>query len=116
MGCCDWEATVALSIRPDAGEAGTITLAVTGDVDLGSVELLREAITQAVKAEDARAIVVDLAGVGFLDSTGIGALIAGWRLADDNAKGYRLAEARGMVREVLEVTAVWGLMGAGPGE
>lgn len=99
------------SCSPSIDGDGVLTLAVAGDLDLNSRDSLRELVTTAIRTEDASRIVVDLAAVTFLDSSAIGVLIGGWRLATEAGKGFGLSRPRGVVRQVLEVTAVWGHLG-----
>lgn len=51
-------------------------LEVGGEVDMYSSPALRERITELLDGED-QALVIDLSGTSFLDSTGLGALVAG---------------------------------------
>jgi anti-anti-sigma factor len=53
------------------------------------------------------AVLVDLAGVQFLDSSGIASLLKGRRLADQRGVSYRAVGADGMIRQVLELGGVW---------
>ena len=66
-------------------------VAPAGDVDLGTAEAVRREL-EAVQGE-ARAIVIDLREVTFLDSSGIRLLIEA-QLASDR-DGYRLTVVRG---------------------
>ena len=86
-------------------EGDTVTIVVQGDVDLSNAEQLEQAISTA-GADDATGIVVDLAGVPFLDSAGINALVKGRRWADEHHRSMRVTGARGLVREVLDMTGV----------
>jgi anti-sigma B factor antagonist len=95
--------TLTLASRRDAD---TVIVAVGGDVDLATAELLEREIVGAVGG-DGTAIVVDLTEVTFIDSAGISVLLRGRRLADDNAKRYRVVGAVGIVRQVLDMTGVW---------
>ena len=52
----------------------TVVITVVGEIDINTVEQIRTAVTQAADLEAAR-IVFDLAGVEFMDSSGIAALI-----------------------------------------
>ncbi|WP_148613441.1 STAS domain-containing protein [Nocardioides rubriscoriae] len=61
-------------------ELDCVTATVTGEVDLLSVGALRRTLAE-VLIDGCRMLVVDLAGVTFLDSTGLGALVATWRRA-----------------------------------
>lgn len=82
-------------------------VAATGEVDLSSVPALDAAIEAAVHAADVEAVVVDLASVTFLDSSGISVLLRGRRLADEHGLDYRIVGAEGLVLTVLELTGVW---------
>ena len=63
-------------------------MATTGDVDLAVAPEIDAAIAAAADTVDVEAIVVDLAGVTFLDSSGINALLRGRRLADQHHLDY----------------------------
>lgn len=85
----------------------TLRLRVAGEIDLSNVDALQAEVATALEASDTGVVVVDLADVSFLDSSGISALLKGRRLADGAGKGFRVEGARGMVREVLTITGVW---------
>jgi anti-sigma B factor antagonist len=87
------------------GHRATVTAA--GDVDLATVPPIDAAIEAAVRTVDVEAVLVDLSGVTFLDSSGISVLLRGRRLADERHLDYRIAGAQGPVRTVLELTGVW---------
>jgi anti-sigma B factor antagonist len=53
-------------------------LKATGDLDVYTVRTLRDAIGQMIQDETPR-VVVDLDGVPFMDSSGLGALMGGVR-------------------------------------
>jgi len=96
---------LSVSVRHDA--TGGARVSVAGDVDLGTVGQLDQQIETAVDADETTNIVVDLADVAFLDSSGIASLLKGRRLADGLGKPYRITGASGLVREVLDLTGVW---------
>ena len=54
---------------------GYPVLAVRGEVDVSSAPALRNELDQLL-AEGNTTVIVDLSGVGFLDSTGLGALVS----------------------------------------
>jgi anti-sigma B factor antagonist len=55
-------------------EEGVLTIALNGEVDIYTVDLLKEKL-EAVKEVDDRSIVFDLEKLDYIDSTGLGALI-----------------------------------------
>lgn len=88
------------------GDVNVTTVAADGEIDVSTVDQLNGEILAAVHA-DAPTVVVDLSGVTFIDSAGIGALLRGRRLADEQQKEYRVTGAEGLVRQVLDITGVW---------
>jgi len=63
----------------DRVDNGVAVVTVTGDVDVASSSALRDGLLQVVADENFRGLVVNLAGVSFIDSTGIGVLVGVWR-------------------------------------
>jgi anti-anti-sigma factor len=53
-------------------ESGVAVISVSGDVDVATCGLLRNGLLRVVSDENFRGLVVNLAGVTFIDSTGIG--------------------------------------------
>ena len=95
----DRDPIVGLAERADA-----LVLSLTGELDLYTAPALREALQGAVERSPKR-LVVDLAGVTFIDSTALGALVeARSRLARDDA--FALAAPGLEVRRALEVSGL----------
>jgi anti-sigma B factor antagonist len=84
----------------------TATVRAVGDVDLSAQAAFLSTIASAVATPGVDAIVIDLATVDFLDACGISALVRGRRLADAAGICYGIADARGIVRRVLDVSGV----------
>ncbi|BEP15418.1 anti-sigma factor antagonist BldG [Acidothermaceae bacterium B102] len=81
---------------------GVVIVAPVGDLDIDSAPALRAALVEAIGGGSDR-VVVDLAKVGFLDSTGIGQLA--W-LAADRGGGRTdvlVANAQPIVRNALRL-------------
>lgn len=93
---------------------GLLTVVVSGDVDLATAPEVEAAIETAIAAEGVTAVLVDLTAVGFLDSSGIGLLLRGRRLADARGVAYRVTGAHGIALQVLELTGVWTHLSGGP--
>lgn len=88
---------------------GTVAVKVTGDVDLLSRELLARSLADAVGQAES-GVEVDMAGVAFLDSSGMSALLSGRRAAEDAGLTFRIIAAGDLVRRVMELTGVWPLL------
>src|SRR5579875_242368 len=79
----------ALSLGTRHDGARTV-LALAGDLDLATVTALREAAIAELDADHCRELVLDLAGLDFLDSTGLGCWIDLRNEAADRGKSLRL--------------------------
>ena len=97
------EASVEFSIGAEQVDGGTI-VRVAGELDLSTHERLAEELTSIAAAGDA--IVVDLAGCDFIDSSGIRALLIGRQAAEDKGGTLVLAAAKPQVVRILDVTGV----------
>lgn len=85
--------------------SGWAVVVVSGDVDLLSAPTLRVNLLAAVK-EYSTNLVVDMTGVTFIDSSGLGALVAAWRRARAEGGSVRLAGMRDHVRRVFDLTSL----------
>ncbi len=86
-------------------EDGDITiLTVTGDLVIGEPETtFKKAITKLL--EEGRVnLLVDLSAVGFLDSSGLGALVRALTLAQKEGGSAKLVHAGAQVRKLLQMT------------
>jgi len=86
-------------------EEGDITiLTVTGDLVIGEPETtFKKTITQLL-AEGRVNLLVDLSAVGFLDSSGLGALVRALTLAQKEGGSAKLLHAGPQVRKLLQLT------------
>ena len=90
--------------------AGTATLSLRGEIDILTVEQLRVAMGEAVAGRP-QVIVVDMAEVTFIDSTGLGALISGFQRARDAGIVFRLARPSSNVRQILVLSGLLEVVG-----
>jgi len=86
-------------------EGQRATLTVSGDVDIATVDqLLGEA--RACLEGGADVCEIDLSGVTFMDSSGLGALVRIRNLAHDQSKQVLLTNIPARVSRLLEVTGL----------
>jgi anti-anti-sigma factor len=88
--------------------ADRAVVALTGECDLEGRDAMTAALLAAV--ENARTVRVDLAGVTFLDSSGVHSLVVAHRAAEQAGGRLFVAGAEGAVARVLEVTGVADLL------
>ena len=84
------------------GDFDVIELA--GDIDVETARTLRAHIVERFTGSTSR-VVVDLSGVDFMDSSGLGALVSGWQLNREEG-AFRVAGANSIVRRVLSITGM----------
>jgi anti-sigma B factor antagonist len=85
---------------------GVAVVGVTGEVDVATCGLLRDRLLRIVTDEDFRGLVVNLAGVRFMDSSGLGVLVGVWRRIAASTAGLALAVPTPPVRRVLDTAGL----------
>ena len=80
-----------------------VVLRLKGRLNMVAVPTVRAAIDRAVQGGEGR-VVVDLAETSFIDSSGLGALIAGLRSARQAGGDLRIAGVGEQVGTVLRLT------------
>jgi|SRR5690349_1648184 anti-sigma B factor antagonist len=95
---------LTFDIKPDG--ASRVVIAVAGEVDMATAP----ALVECLRDHADRDVIVDLSNVGFLDSSGIGALIYGYNTLAEAGHVLRTIGERDNVRKVIEVAGVAGLL------
>jgi anti-sigma B factor antagonist len=86
-------------------EANVCVMTLTGEVDVYTAPRLKERLAEEVDG-GCEHIVVDLAGVEFMDSSGLGALVSGLRRIKERDGTIRLASARDAIVKVFRITGL----------
>ncbi len=77
-------------------------LSPKGDVDLSRSPALRNALRQAQAAKPSK-LVVDLAGVEYMDSSGVATLVEALQIARKNNTKIVLCDLKDKVRSIFEI-------------
>ena len=93
-------ANLRIDIRTDE-TVSVIELA--GDLDLAGVQRLEAAFATA-EANRPPALVLDLSGVQFMDSSGLRSVIVAARRAEEDARRFALVPGKKQVMRVFEIT------------
>jgi anti-anti-sigma factor len=96
---------MSLEIQTRRVDNGVTVVAPTGRLDVAGAPTLKDAITEALKNGEPR-VVLDLEGVSFVDSTGLGSVIAALKQIRSSQGDLRLAAPNQQVRVVLELTTL----------
>jgi anti-sigma B factor antagonist len=76
-----------------------------GSLDLATSQSVRAALTGAVEA-GMHMLIVDLSGLDFLDSTGLGVLIGAQRRAAERNVQLRFVVVQGPIERLLQITGL----------
>ena len=86
--------------------ANASVLHVQGELDLASAPVLREALISALSANPATHLVMDLTGVSFMDSTGIGVLAGAHKRVTAGGGWFSVVVSTPAVRKALQTTGL----------
>jgi anti-sigma B factor antagonist len=93
------------------GDDGTAHVAVLGEIDFSNADEVAQALRDAVADWSPPVLQVDLRAATFIDSTGLGALIEGYRAATERDTGFLVVNPTASFRRVLTVTGLCELFG-----
>jgi len=99
-------ASMQLRIETTYPSPATAWVAVSGEVDLATAEVLRDRLLDVLRDEAPTMLRVDLAAVTFLDCAGISALVAVHNAAVRTGRQMRVTHTQPIVRRVLDLTGL----------
>jgi anti-anti-sigma factor len=85
--------------------APVVVVSAAGDVDAATTPALEEALDGAIR-EHERHVVLDGRDIGFIDSTGISAIIAAMRRLNRARRRFALVHGPGALARSLQVTGL----------
>lgn len=97
---------VSLTIDTRVVDDTTRVLLVQGEVDVYTAPRLAEAIQGLVREEAVRRLLVQLAGVEYMDSTGLSILIQGNALLHEAGGTFILVAPRPRIARLFEITGL----------
>ena len=92
-----------LGLEVDESHPPFTVLAVKGEVDVYTAPRLREKLVELV-SQGKHQIIVDLEGVDFLDSTGLGVLVGGLKRLRSHDGDLYLVSTQQRILKVFEIT------------
>jgi anti-sigma B factor antagonist len=87
------------------GDTHRTVIAASGDLDITTAPEFRAALHRVVD-EGAKTLVVDLTGVGFLDSTTLGVLVGVHKRLTEPGAGLQLVCPRAALLRIFELTGL----------
>jgi anti-sigma B factor antagonist len=95
-----------MQLRTDVSSRdGWTVVSIYGELDVASAPALRERLVELV-TQGYHHLVLDLEGLDFLDSTGLGAIISALKRARTNGGDLRLVCTQSRIRRLFEITAL----------
>lgn len=94
-----------LTVRARAHES-SVEVMVAGNLDMAAALQLETRLDALLAARDVQAVQLDLADVGFIDSAGLGALLAVRDRAGELGIDLAITPVSDRVRHILELTGL----------
>ncbi|GAA2583033.1 hypothetical protein GCM10010435_70990 [Winogradskya consettensis] len=90
---------------------GAIVVDVRGMLDAATVDALRNALVGTLHGQRPTMMIVDLTYVTFMDSMGVGALVAGYNAARETGTRFLLRNPSEFVHHQLRITGLTEMFG-----
>ncbi|HEX7745866.1 MAG TPA: STAS domain-containing protein [Micromonosporaceae bacterium] len=103
---------MSLSIVTSTLPNGVVEIAPRGEIDVETAHEVRDAVVAVLAAGRPARIELNLRDVGFIDSVGISAMVAGFQTAEVSGVKLVVTEPSRFVHRQLWVTGLLGLFGA----
>jgi anti-sigma B factor antagonist len=91
-----------IEFKLEDGKNGVTTVSIKGEIDMRSSPKVREQLTALFK-KNLKAVIVDLSGVEYIDSSGIATLVEGLQWSHSSKSKFRLAGMTAGVKDVFEI-------------
>ena len=96
---------MSLEVQTRQTDGGVTVVAPTGRLDVAGAPALKDAMSDLAKNGPPK-VVIDMEGISFVDSTGLGSVIAALKQIRHRQGELRLAAPNQQVRVVLELTTL----------
>jgi anti-anti-sigma factor len=101
---------LALTVRSETG--GVVLISPRGEIDADNAHEIREAVGSLLASSTPTSIRIDMSGVSFIDSVGIGALVGCYHAAAASQVPLLVINPTTYVHRVLYVSGLLGLFGS----
>jgi anti-anti-sigma factor len=98
-------------MRSTVHDSSTIEVVLSGDLDMAGAFQLEPELDRLLAAPGVLAVVLDLVDVGFIDSTGLGALLSIRDRATQFGIEFKIRRASASVARILDLTGTRSVLG-----
>ncbi len=92
-------------------KGGTLLARLAGEIDLAAADTLRSSLENELdRNPGVRHIVVNLGGVKYIDSSGLGVLLGRYRRLSREGGGMFIVGAAPQVRKIFQMSGLLGIM------
>ena len=94
-------------IRQRILDDGTVVIDLRGELDIAVNDALRDVLVDTIATRRPPRLVVNMLHVTFVDSTGMGALLAGYNAAHAAGVEYQVRDVAPFVEQQLRTTGIY---------
>ncbi len=88
----------------------TLTVMLFGELDENSAPTVRNSLDENITPADTKRVVLDLSGLSFMDSTGIGVLVGRYRKFRSKSIAFFISEPNATVDKILKLSGIYTIM------
>jgi anti-sigma B factor antagonist len=88
-----------------ARDGNVCRISVQGEIDVYTSPVLKAEIVDAVE-QGCINLIIDIDGVGFIDSSGLGVLVSGLRRVKENAGSMRIVCTKDNILKIFRITGL----------
>lgn len=88
----------------------TLYISISGDLDEHNAVRIRRDIDDILKMQTYKQIIIDLADLDFMDSTGIGVLIGRYKIIKDKGVPIFISNPNKQVDKIFSMTGIYNIM------
>jgi anti-sigma B factor antagonist len=111
-----WAEVVTVQVAVDEPASGHVVVALAGELDLAAAPAVADAVGRALSRGTVGEVVIDLAQLTFLDSSGVHALMRAREAVRAQGASFAVRRAVPAVTHVLRIAGVGELLGVPPAE
>lgn len=95
-----------MKIESKMEDKNTLVVQVSGELDLSTAEQFKLQVEQALANGKAQNLILDLSGVNFIDSSGLGVILGRYKTVTQNNGIIAIVNPKASVKKILELSGI----------